>query len=229
MRGWLAVSLLVAVAPSLSAQVGFAPSESPYRDLVYRRSWSVFGGAYGAQPDPVGIAPRSGTMFGMRYDGRITGPAYITLRVAEASLGHRIIDPVQPAGHRLVGDETLPIVFTDLALTMQLTGFKSWRSLVPLVTGGFGFSADLRGKNDVGGYRFGAPLTFTFGAGVQYVTHSTWGLRLDWTNYMYKINYPNSYFVRSGSDDPVRLPGEASSFWRRNPIFQLGLVHFFHP
>lgn len=229
MRRWLAVTLAIVAAGPLPAQVGYAPSASPYRDLEFQRSWSLFGGGFRAQADPVGIAPQSGTMFGARFDGRITGPAYLSLRVAQATLEHRIIDPVKPIGDRHVGNQMLPILFADLGITMNLTGSKSWHSLVPMVSGGLGFSADLRGQNDLGGYRFGAPFTFTFGFGTQYVSHGTWGLRVDWTNYMYRIHYPDSYFVRSGPDDPVRLPGEPASFWRRNTIFQLGVIHYFHP
>ena len=72
----------VAVAPPLVAQVGHQPQGSPYIDLEYRQEVSVFGGYYSAGTDQVGVAPKSGPMFGVRYDLRLGGPASLTSKLA---------------------------------------------------------------------------------------------------------------------------------------------------
>ncbi len=227
-RGWLAVTLCVAIAPRAIGQVGHTPATSPYRDLEYRQEWTWFVGYFDARKDPEGIAPRSGPIFGTRWDVRLGGPAYVTTRVGGAALKRRILDPTKPIGQRIVGEETVPLTFVDAALSLNLTGFRTWHSLAPVVSGGIGFVGDLRGKNDIAGYRFGLPLTFTFGTGLKWVpSGNRWQARLDWSNYIYRIHYPDSYYLKTGTDDPVRLPDEPRSLWRRNVSYQIGISYLF--
>jgi hypothetical protein len=227
-KAWLAVTLAATCAPGASAQVGSRPERSPYRDLEYTQEWTWFAGYYNAKEDPERVAPQSGTMFGARWDLRLGGPAYLTTRMAGAALNRRIIDPTQPIEERFVGEETVPLLFTDVGFSFSLTGFKTWRHLVPNIATGVGTTADLRGRTDVAKFRFGAPFTFTYGAGVKWVPGGKWQVRADWSNYLLRIHYPQSYYLRTGSDDPVRLPNEPRSLWRRNVAYQVGLSYLFH-
>jgi hypothetical protein len=219
--------LIAGVASRAGAQVGYPPDRSPYRDLEFAREWTAFTGYYAAQPDPVGVAPQSGTMFGLRYDARVGGPAYVSARLAGAVLKRNVLDPRKPIDERAIGSESVPLLFSDLNLNINLTGYRTWRGLAPFLSGGFGITADLRGRNDVGDYRFGAPVTLTFGAGFKWIPRSQWQLRVDWSNYLYKIRYPESYFLRTGADDPVRLPDDAHSLWRRNTAIQVGISYLY--
>jgi hypothetical protein len=225
---WLPVLLVTAVAPPVAAQVGHPPERSPYRDLEYTQEWTFFGGYFNPRKDRVGVAPQAGDMYGGRWDLRIGGPAYLFGRVATASLAHRVIDPKQPIGKRDVGSVTLPILFTDAGFGMNLTGFKTWHGLVPEVLLGGGTTADLRGRADVGKYKFGVPFTLTFGGAVKWVPAGRWQVRADWSNYVYQIRYPETYFLRVGTDDPVLLPGAVHSSWYRNSALQLGLSYLYH-
>jgi hypothetical protein len=227
-RGWLAALMCLMLAPQAWAQVGHLPGNSPYEDLEYRQEWSWFVGYFDARKDPVGVAPQGGMLLGTRWDVRLAGPAYFTGRLAGASLSRRIIDPTKPIGQRFVGEENVPVALIDAGFSVNLTGFRSWHSLVPVVSGGFGTVTDVRGKNDIADYRFGMPLTFTFGAGIKWVPlDSKWQVRLDWSNYEYRIHYPGSYYLKTGTDDPVRLPDQPHSLWRRNVSYQLGISYLF--
>jgi hypothetical protein len=218
---------LLSLSGRAVAQVGYRPEKSPYRDLEYQREWTFFLGSYDARKDPVGVAPLGGTMLGGRYDAHLTGPLYAGLRLAGAPLRRRVLDPKKPPGERFVGTETVPMLFADVNLSLNLTGFRTWHSLAPYISGGLGVTADLRGAYDVGKYRFGFPVTLNFGAGTKWVPRNHWQLRLDWTNYIYQIRYPDSYFLRTGEFDPVRLPGQAQSLWRRNVALSLGVSFLF--
>ena len=223
-KGWVTAALAVLLAVRVSAQVvGHPPERSPFRDLEHPREWTAFGGYYSAAADPEGVAPRSGAMAGIRWDLRLGGPAYVTARLAGAMLDRRIIDPSKPIAERFVAEETVPMLFTDVGLGINLTGFKSWHGLVPAVNGGLGLTSDLRGKNDLARFRFGSPVTVTYGSTLKWLPGGNWQMRLDWVNYVYRIHYPESYYLRTGTDDPVRLPNEPNSFWRRNVAWQLGL------
>jgi hypothetical protein len=227
LKGWATVLLAASVALRVDAQmVGHSPERSPFRDLEHTREWTYFAGYFSAKADPEGVAPRSGPMVGGRWDVRLAGPLYATARMAGAMLDRRIIDPTLPTAERFVGEERVPLLFTDLGFALSLTGFKSWHGMVPVLNGGLGLTADLRGKNDVARYRFGVPVTITYGAAVKWLPGRSWQIRLDWVNYLYRIHYPESYYLRTGTDDPVRLPNEPNSLWRKNVAFQLGLARF---
>ena len=226
MKGWIIGALIATAASSANAQVGYPPDRSPYQDRDYNRDWSFFAGTFQGQPDPAGVAPREGPMVGGKWQMHLTGPIYFGLRVAGGSIERTIIDPNKVIEERAVGTENVPMLFADAALEMTLTGHKTWHGLAPFVNGGFGVVADVRGANDVGGYRFGIPFSMTFGAGVSYTIARNMALRFDWSNYLYRISYPGTYFIKTTEDPAVRPPGTPQSFWRRNPAFMLGISLF---
>jgi len=223
---WIIGALIATAASSANAQVGYPPDRSPYQDRDYNRDWSFFAGTFQGQPDPAGVAPREGPMVGGKWQMHLTGPIYFGLRLAGGSIERTIIDPNKVIEERVVGTEDVPMLFADAALEMTLTGHKTWHGLAPFINGGFGVVADVRGSNDVGGYRFGIPFSMTFGAGVSYTIARNMALRFDWSNYLYKISYPGTYFIKTTEDPAVRPPGSAQSFWRRNPAFMLGISLF---
>src|SRR5678815_5011988 len=129
----------------------------------------------------------------MRYSIRMGGPAYATARLAGASLKRNVLDPQVGGAARNLGTESIPVLFADVALELQLTGFKTWHGFAPVVNGGLGLTADLKGKTDVGRYRFGQPFSLVFGPGLKYFRGGRWSARLDWSNQVYRIHYPDSY------------------------------------
>lgn len=223
MKGLLAALLVVMAAGPAGAQVGHTPRESPYRDLEFPREWTFFTGSYDARRDPVGVAPRGGPMLGVRYDARIAGPAYVFGRVATAFTDRRVLDPRRANDQRFVGEDATPLLFADVNFGLSLTGFRTWHGFAPMVSGGIGFSGDLSGTNDVGGYRFGVPFTANLGAGVKWTTGGRWQLRLDWVTYLYQIRYPEQYYIDQGEGDPVLAEGDPRNLWRRNNAIQIGI------
>ncbi|HEX6317004.1 MAG TPA: hypothetical protein VFZ73_19160 [Gemmatimonadaceae bacterium] len=216
------------VAPAASAQVGYPPDRSPYRDRDYNREWTWFAGHFSAQSDPVGVAPTEGPMAGLRWQMYMTGPIYFGLRLAGGSIERRVIDPSKRIAEREVGTEKVPMAIADMQFEMSLTGHKTWRGFAPFLNGGLGLAADLRGANDVGSYRFGIPFTLSLGTGLSWTPGGNWAVRLDWSHYVYRIQYPATYYLKT-TEDPAVLPaGAARSMWRRNPALFLG-ISFLNP
>ena len=219
-------SLLVFATSSASAQVGYPPDRSPYQDRDYNRDWTFFAGHFSAEKDPVGVAPTDGPMAGIRWQMHMTGPIYFGIRLAGASVDRRIIDPSKRIAERELGTEKVPMAFADLALELSLTGHKTWHGLAPFLNGGFGLVGDLRGKNDVGSYRFGMPFTMTLGTGMSWTPAKNWSVRADWSHFVYRIQYPTTYYLKT-TEDPAVLPaGAPRSFWRRNPALMVGVTLF---
>lgn len=228
MKAWIIGTLMTLTASAVSAQVGYPPDRSPYKDRDYNRDWTFFAGRYSAERDPLGVAPLEGPMGGVRWQMHLTGPLYFGVRVAGASVERTIIDPSKRISERVVGTENVPMAFADMALEMSLTGHKTWRGLSPFFNGGLGVAADLRGANDVGSYRFGIPFTMVLGTGLSWTPARNWSVRLDWSHYIYRITYPTTYYLKT-TEDPAPLPAGASrAFWRRNPALLIG-VSLFRP
>ena len=223
MKAWIIGALIAAGTSTAQAQVGHAPDRSPYRDREYNRDWTFFAGPFTGERDPVGVAPADGPMAGIRWQMHMTGPLYFGVRLAGASVERTIIDPTKLIAERVVGTEKVPMMFADGLIELSLTGHKSWHGIAPFINGGAGFVADLRGANDVGGYRFGIPFTMTVGTGLVWSAGRSWSLRLDWSHFVYRVSYPASYYLKTTADPAVLPVGAARSFWRRNPALQLGI------
>lgn len=227
MKAWLVGTLMACVASTATAQVGYPPDKSPYRDRDTNRDWTFFAGTFHAEPDPVGVAPTDGPIAGLRWQMYLTGPLYFAVRVAGGPVDRMEIDPTKTIAQRFVRDEKVPMMLADAALEMSLTGHKTWHGLMPVLNGGIGFAADLRGRTDIGDYRFGIPFTMTFGSGLLWSPNDQWAVRFDWTNYLYRISYPGSYYLKTTEDPAVRDAGQSQSFWRRNRGLTVGVSYLY--
>ena len=226
MKRWMVGLACATISVSAEAQVGYPPSESPFRDLPFRQEATIVAGYYAAGKDPVGVAPQSGPLIGARYEVRIGGPAQFAVRVARVFTERSILDPTQPEETRIIGTQSWPLYLADLGITFNLTGQKSFHGFVPVTTIGGGVATDLRGSEDVGGYNFGTAFALSFGAGIRWVSDGPLQLRLDVLDYLYQVQYPNSYFVPSGTLPPVRSGSQ--NVWTHNAAITLGgSVQFF--
>ncbi|MEP7343761.1 MAG: hypothetical protein ABI877_00780 [Gemmatimonadaceae bacterium] len=224
LRLFCAVLVTICCAGPLRAQVGTLPAKSPYRDMEFRQEWTTFGGQFNAKDDAAGVAPQGGAIFGERYAIRLGGPAYFYARLAGSMQERTIINPLLDEPARSSRSEKLPILYSDLGLEMQLTGPKTWHSFAPVIAGGIGLTAGLKGKRDIGGFRFGQPLTLTFGAALKYIPRHGPNMRFEWSNYVYKLHYPDSYFLKSGEPPVVLGPNVKKDPWRRNNVWTFGLT-----
>jgi hypothetical protein len=221
--------LLAALLPApVIAQVGTLPQDSPFRDLEYRQGFTGYTGWYSAAKDPAGVAPRSGPMVGLRYDVRIGGPAQFTARVGTVFSERMTIDPSEAGDARYLGVSDQGLYLGDVGLTVNLTGQKSWHALVPYAQVGVGLASDFQGR-DIGGYQFGTTFAFNFGGGMRWVPRDRWELRADVADYLYQIEYPDTYYVPTtiGGSDAVLNGDQAKSVWKHNFALTVGLSYAF--
>ena len=216
------------VAPTLGAQVGHIPQRSPYIDLEYRQEATVFGGYYQAGTDRVGVAPKSGPLFGVRYDLRLGGPAALTTKFGYVSSQRNVIDPRRPADQRIVqADASWPIYFADVGISVNLTGQRSYRRIVPFVNGGLGLATDFKGGADVGAWRFGTPFALSLGGGLKWVPAGNLQVRADISDQLYQIKYPNSYFAAASDGTRVLELDDPKNDWTSNLGFTIGVSYRF--
>jgi hypothetical protein len=216
------------MATPLAAQVGHVPQRSPYTDLEYRQEATFFGGYYNAGEDRVGVAPGSGPMFGVRYDLRLGGPASLTSKFAYVRGERTVIDPRRPADDRVVDNGAAwPVYMADVGISLNLTGQRSYRRVVPFVNGAVGVASDLKGSADVGAWKFGTPFAFSLGGGIKWVPAGNLQARLDVFDQLYQIKYPNSYYVTASDGTSVLQTRDGKSDWTSNLGLTLGVSYLF--
>ena len=223
----LAFSTAIAFTPMLAlAQVGHTPQRSPYRDLEYRMELTLFGGQFMPAKDPARVAPQTGPLAGLHWEMRLGGPAYFYARVAQAFTDRRVINPVNPPATRLIEERSVGVTLADVGFAMNLTGFKAWHGLVPVLGGGLGVASAFD-SFDEGGYKFGTPFMFALRPGIKLVRRGRWSGRIDASAYLYRLRYPPSYFTTTTGTTPV-LPANAErQYWKRNMALSIGLTYGF--
>lgn len=219
--------VLALSARSLSAQVGYEPSRSPFTDLEFKQEITAFTGVFIAGAEPSGVAPRSGPIFGFRYETRVGGPAYFTARAARIFSERMIANPSRPASSRFSPLTPWPLYLVDASLSLNLTGQKSIRHFVPVVNAGVGIASDFKSAGDVGGYRFGTTFAFSFGGGVRWTPGGPFQLRADFGDYLYQHSYPSTYYVKASDSTRVLEPTQSKSVWKHNVGLTVGASYLF--
>jgi hypothetical protein len=224
--GALLAGALLAGVPA-AAQVGYPPSASPYRDLVYHQELSLFTGRLSDDKGRAGIGLRGGPALGVRYDVRIGGPAAFTVRMLRAWSERRVLDPSKPPATRNLGTRSWPIYFGDVGITLNLTGQKSWRHLVPVVNGGIGLATDANKGGDPVGFNIGTPFAFSFGGGVRWVPGGPFQLRADYAHFLYHMSYPDVYFSGSSGATPILTGTSSQGEWWHHRVLSVGASYLF--
>lgn len=219
----LAVALLL-VAPwqSAFAQIGHMPDKSPYEDVKPGQTLSVSVGKLNVKRDPANVAPSPSPFVSLRYDLPVGGPAALYARYSFAPSDRRVLDPAKPKATRLIGKSDVTTHVVDLGLDLSLTGQKTWRHLMPSLSGGIGLVSDFA-KADTGAYKFGTKFSFSYGAGIKYLLKNGWAIRGDATNSIWQYQYPDKYFVKASDTTSVLSDTRAKSAWRGNWSLSAGV------
>ena len=223
-RSCLALLASALFAPALlHAQVGYVPDESPYRDYQSGQNLTLSAGWLKMRRDPAGVAPKSSVLLAARYDVSIGGPASFYVRYSAAPSERRLLVPTNPKATRQIDLLKTTTQVADLGLDLALTGKKSWHNLVPSLVGGVGIASDFAAA-DTGTYRFGTRFAFTYGAGVRYIARSGFAFRVDVTNYTWKYQYPDRYFVQASDSTAILTDSKNRSAYRGNWALMAGLA-----
>lgn len=224
--GVVAVAATVVTTGTASAQVGYPPERSPFRDLEYKHELTLFGGWYSAAEDPAGVAPRSGPIGGLRYEARVGGPAQLMFRAAIVQSERQALDPSKPQASRDLGVHDATLFLVDAGISVNLTGQRSYRRLVPTVNAGIGIAG---GGKDVEGdpFRFGTPFAITYGLGLRYVPGGRFAMRLGADAYLYQLKYPPAYFTPALDNTTVLDPNQSANVWKNNVALTIGASYLF--
>ncbi|HEX7939953.1 MAG TPA: hypothetical protein VF483_13275 [Gemmatimonadaceae bacterium] len=244
------MALVLTAASTAVAQVGYDPGKSPYRDLDRSQEITVTSGQMRASSDPAHVAPQTGAWLGLKYQWLVAGPTSVTAEIARVGSERRVLDPLlpatctgaNPADCKLLRTYRWPIYFADVGLALNLTGARTYHSLIPEVRGGLGMITDFHSKGDVGDFAVGTQFALSYGTGIKWVPGGRYQFRFDLGDRLYQIHYPESYFTRAPDGSYVRQPscpvgvtsstdpscrGAKRSAWIHNGTFTIGLSYLF--
>ncbi len=220
MRRMLLTAALAAAVPALArAQVGHAPTSSPYHDLFKGSTITFLGGRFGGGGGSVGVGPQNGHTFGLRFGFHATRPLELALAVSKANLERLLIDPTMPSAARVTGPVDQPVVFVEADIELNLTGGKTWHGVAPFVGAatGIGFGEGIAA--DTSGYNFRRKFFLAPNAGVRIFVTDRLHIRGEARAVFWKLSYPNSFRVRP---NPVLLDGRLNE-WDLSPWLLVGL------
>ena len=214
------LALLVAFPLSAQQQVGFPPTQSPYRDLEFKEELSPYFGWGSASTDAAGVVPQSASIAGLRYQIHLGGPVAFDADVSRMGSSRDVVDPTQISGKRVIGSTAAAVYGVNVGVAVALTGRKSWHYVVPEVRGGIGIVSS-EAKDDASGYSFGTPFAFTLGGGLKFVSTGRLQIRADATERLYKQKYPDSFY-KTTLDGTSLLTTQARSFWANQTLLTVG-------
>lgn len=202
----LMAGLWLGLLPSgLSAQVGYPPSQSPYRDIARRSSLTFMAGYLGGDGGSLGIGPRHGMTYGVFYDLRTSGFVTGGLALTYMDLERDVVDADAPKATRRTGPFKQTIINPEAILQFNLTGGKAWHHLAPFFVAGVGYALGSDVKSDTSGFQFGNRFTVSPGFGIRYFLGSRLHLRFEARRHFWKLKYPTSY-LDVPANDPTGSP-----------------------
>lgn len=223
-----AIVLAALAAPSIQAQVGYTPEQSPYQDLRGRQGLTITTGVLAPGGDPAGVGPRTGMQLSVRYELLLTGPLWLQARTTYAPRLERTYkDPLISGAGRDLGTSTRPFAALEAGFGLNLTGNKSWRGIVPQVHGAFGWATGGTAQADPGGYRFGNKFTVSYGLGLRIPTGREWEVSTDLTHLFWKYSYPEDYGPNGAAGNNALVPSGTLSPWKGNLLLNVGMTRFF--
>lgn len=231
--------LLLALSLAAGARAVAAQTiPSPYEYIEQTQATGLFAGFLFMDPDvgttdstSLPLGPRSGPVFGVRYQVRASGPLSV-----EGSIG------ISPTDRRLFGSElnadstftepvdletTVPatVLMADVGLTFHLTGPRTWNGLAPFVGAGGGVVGDVQGHQaeetdipDAALFRFGPSFAVGARLGTDWFPTSNASIRVEAQGRLWRTSTPSG-FLPSRSDE--------RSEW--NPVVGIsvgGALHF---
>lgn len=229
----LCIVAALCVSADLAAQVGYPPQKSPFRDLEQTQEVSFFTGWYRAKLDPARVGPRSGPMIGVHYQWRASGPANLTATFSRVESERDVLDPEATAtctnkpNCKLIGTFRWPLYFADVGLALSLTGARSFWHFVPDLKAGIGLASDFHTQSDVGDFGFGTRFAFNWGAGIRWVPGGAYQLRVDFTNHLYSLKYPDAYYAPADDNSTVLPEKQSHTAWLNNPGLTIGVSYLF--
>ncbi len=186
---------LAAAVTTGQAQVGYEPSESPYRDITKGKSLTFLVGYFGGSGGQQGVGPHNGPTVGGRFDIKVGGSIQLGFGFFVADLERNIVrlslDSVPSL--ETIGPIPQQVLMFDFTAQFNLTGAKSWKRLAPYFSATVGLAIGEDSPLNTGDFIFGNKIYLTPTLGTRVMLSQTFHLRLEARAQFWKLSYPPSF------------------------------------
>ena len=224
-----AAALLTAFPPSrLTAQVGYPPDHSPYRDIKHGRTLILSGGYLTGSRGVVGVGPSNGPTASVRFEvpfGR--SPLAFFLGAGYGRMTRFVADPTRNAALHISGPVNTSVGMVEGGAHIMLSGAKAWHILAPYIGASGGAIFASNPPADVSGYRFRVKGMFGPEAGIRWYLGRRVAIRTEARLMFWQLNYPLAYKQPSPDGSRVLELGASEKEWTRHPWISAGLAWTF--
>lgn len=216
-------ALTAAPARRLTAQVGYDPAHSPYRDAPSASGPVFFAGYLGGGRGTVPVGISDGNTWGVRYNLAF-GSTSIELGASYGQTTRRIVNPFVAKANNTSAPIDCDIVIVDAALKMAITGPKTWHGLAPYIGASLGVASGSELGSDTSGYTFGTKFTFGPVLGAKYYLGRHVSVSADFRVLFWRLSYPTQFKVPDEADNmSILAVNAATNDWTAHPWISLGL------
>jgi hypothetical protein len=213
----------------LAGRAGAQAINSPYRFIDEKQAAGPFGGYVLTSDGALGLAPKSGPIFGGRYTIRLSGPFTVEADIGYFPTTRTVRDTVVvDSARRAVGDADFQALVGIGSLRFNITGPRTWHSIQPFLLFGAGAIVDISPRTDIDDdisadarFDFGTSFAGQLGGGIEWFPSRRFTVRIDARNLLWKITTPTGFLL---GEFGARAPGDE---WLQNGVFSAGFsLHF---
>jgi hypothetical protein len=202
---------------------------SPYRFIETKQSAMVFGGYLSTGRGTLQLGPESTPFYGARYDLIVSGPFALEAEIGRFASTRMVWDTVAGDTTRaVIGEADFGALTALAALRFNLTGARTYHRLLPYLLFGLGAVIETSGESAIEEdlssdleLDYGTSFAGMLGGGIEWLTDSGFGIRLDARNILWKLKTPRAFLLR---EEGATLPSDE---WSQNFSFTAGLVFHF--
>jgi len=229
----LAAALCVGASarPAAAQQVGTAPENSPFRDILTHEAFTVFVGRFAGNPNDAGTGARPGMMLGARLNVHLSSALDASATFGEALTSRHRIDAGGDTA-RVMSSINVRLIAVDLGLQVNLTGDKTWHGLAPYAYIGLGLTTPSAKVVDPGGYELGTNFLVVPALGTRYIVSRRLSVHVEARDYYYRYSFPLFYFDRPyalhADGTPVLSNAVGDREWYNNYTVWFGVTYGFN-
>jgi hypothetical protein len=212
MRLRLIIALMLAPSVAAIAQVGYMPTQSPFRVIEHGMYLEATGGKVFGGGGLLNVGPRDGISEGLRLVVRGKNTLQFSFGVWTANTKRHWIDGDDSVDTRDKGLVDHRLIGVEFGTQMNVTGGKTWHGLAPYASFGLGLVHGQATPADTSGYSFGTKIYFAPGLGTRIFAGQRLYLKIDARALVWKLEYPGSY-----SQEPAKQPGNGTTSNAVNP------------
>ena len=190
---FLGLLMLVAARPAFAQRI-----DTPYRFFEETQAVGFTAAYISTDQGTVGLGPNSGAAFGARYHIRLSGPFFAEAEALYFPTTRAVLDTaVVDSTFEEVGEANIDIALVHASLRFNLTGQRTWNSILPFLLLGVGVGIeaadDDEAEEDIPGesrFDFGTTFAGQIGGGIEIFPVERLALRLDVRNILWQLDTP---------------------------------------